>query len=48
MKCPACGNYPRPPTSLFYTFSGLRFKCQFCNEWLRGNAVMIFLDLLSA
>jgi hypothetical protein len=47
MKCPSCGNYAKSEFNLFFGMAMLKFKCQFCNEVLRGNALMIFLDLLS-
>jgi hypothetical protein len=47
MKCPSCGNFAKMPSGLFFGLSLLSFKCQFCNERLRGNIVMVFLDLAS-
>ena len=47
MKCPSCGNDAKAVSGVFFGLSMLRFKCQYCNDELRGSAVMIFLDGLS-
>ena len=49
MKCPSCGNYAKPEINTYFGFgmSMAKFKCQFCNDVLRANAVMLFFDFLS-
>jgi len=47
MKCPSCGNYAKPVSSVIIGFSLFSFKCQYCNDRLRGGALMVFFDLLS-
>ena len=47
MKCPACGNYAKSGWSQFFGFNLVKFRCQYCNEMLRGNGLMYFLDFLT-
>lgn len=47
MNCPVCTNQARKISQFYFLPSFLKFKCQYCNTMLRGNAVMILLDLLT-